>query len=76
MKCVICRHGETYDGFATVTLERDGLTQVVKKVPARVCDNCGEQYIDDTVAVELFKITEAAANSGAEVDVRHYLKAA
>lgn len=59
-----------------MTLECDGLTQVIKKVPARVCDNCGEQYIDGTVAVELFKITETAANSGAEVDVRHYLKAA
>ena len=39
MKCVICKHGKTSNGFATVTLERDGLTLVVKKVPARVCQN-------------------------------------
>ncbi len=76
MKCVICKYGETVEGFATVTLECGGLTQVVKKVPARVCQNCGEQYIDDTVAGELFSIADAAAKSGAEVDVRHYLKAA
>lgn len=76
MKCVICKHGETAEGFATVTLECGGLTQVVKKVPAMVCQNCGEQYIDDAVAGELFSIADTAAKSGAEVDVRHYLKAA
>lgn len=76
MKCVICKHGETADGFATVTLERDGLTFVVKKVPARVCQNCGEEYIDDAVAEELFATAADAVRSGAEFDVRHYLKAA
>jgi YgiT-type zinc finger domain-containing protein len=76
MKCVICKHGETADGVATVTLERDGLTLVVKKVPARVCQNCGEEYVDDAVASELFSTASVAARGGAEFDVRHYLKAA
>lgn len=76
MKCVICKHGETADGFATVTIERDGLTLVVKKVPARVCQNCGEEYVDDAVASELFNTAATTAKSGAEFDVRHYLKAA
>jgi YgiT-type zinc finger domain-containing protein len=76
MKCVICKHGETADGFATVTLERAGLTLVVKNVPARVCQNCGEEYIDDVIASQLIKTAEESAKSGAEVDVRHYLKAA
>jgi YgiT-type zinc finger domain-containing protein len=76
MKCIICKHGETVDGFATVTLEHDGLTLVVKKVSARVCQNCGEENIDDTVAGQLFKAAEQATKSGAEVAVRHYLKAA
>lgn len=76
MKCVICKNGETIDGFATVTLERGSLTLVVKHVPARVCQNCGEEYVDEAVASELFVTAEAAARSGAEVDVRHYLKAA
>ncbi len=76
MKCVICKHGETADGFATVTLERDGATLVVKRVPARVCQNCGEEYVDDAVASQLFKTVGNAARNGTEVDVRHYLKAA
>jgi YgiT-type zinc finger domain-containing protein len=76
MKCVICKLGETEYGTATVTLERDGLTLVVKKVPARVCRNCGEEYIDEVVAEQLFKTVEEVAGSGAEVDVRHYRIAA
>ena len=42
MKCVVCKSGETHEGTTTVTLERDGLTLVMKEVPAEICDNCGE----------------------------------
>ena len=45
MKCVVCKMADTQVGVATVTLERDGLTLVVKGVPAQVCSNCGEQYV-------------------------------
>jgi YgiT-type zinc finger domain-containing protein len=76
MKCVVCRHGETIDGFATVTIERDALTFVVKQVPARVCSNCGEEFVDESIAAELFKSAGEISKSGAELDVRHYLKAA
>ncbi len=76
MKCVICKHGETIDSSATVTIERGALTFVVKKVPARVCSNCGEEYVDEQIASELFKAATEVAKSGAELDVRHYLKAA
>jgi YgiT-type zinc finger domain-containing protein len=41
MMCVICKTGETHPGVATVTLEREGATVVIKGVPARVCKNCG-----------------------------------
>lgn len=76
MKCVICKHGETIDSSSTVTIESGALTFVVKKVPARVCANCGEGYVDENVAEELFKTAGEVARSGAEIDVRHYLKAA
>lgn len=47
MRCVICRQGETRPGTATLVLERDGLTLVLKNVPAEVCENCGEEYVDE-----------------------------
>ena len=72
MKCVVCKQDETKPGKATVTLERDGLTLVVKGVPARVCRNCGEEYIDEEVVSELLKTAEEEAAEGTQVDVREY----
>ncbi len=42
MTCVICKFGDTSSGHATVTLERDGTTVIVKDVPADICEDCGE----------------------------------
>ena len=72
MKRVICKHGEVSSGFATVTLERDGLTMVVKHVPAKVCDSCGEEYRDEEIASKLSRPAVEMIRSGAQVDVREY----
>jgi YgiT-type zinc finger domain-containing protein len=72
VKCLICKQDETQPGVTTVTLERDGLTLVVKSVPAQVCPNCGEAYVDEQVAADLLRIAEEMAVAGAQVDVRYY----
>ncbi len=72
MRCVICKHAETAPGTTTVTLERDGFTYVIKNVPAQVCPNCDEAYVDETVTGELLKSAEQIAHSGAMVDIRQY----
>jgi YgiT-type zinc finger domain-containing protein len=74
MKGIICWHGETRPGTTTVTLERGALTLVVKQVPARVCDTCGEQYIEieEEAATRLLQTVEEAASAGVLVDVRAY----
>lgn len=75
MKCVICKTGDTRPGTATVTLERDGATVVIKGVPARVCGTCGEEYVEEGVTARLLKTAEEAARSGVQVDVRTYAAA-
>ena len=72
MKCVICKNGQTKPGRATVTLERKETTLVVKNVPAKVCANCGEEYVDDKAASRLLKTAEEVAQRGVQVDVRSY----
>ncbi len=76
MKCVICKQANVEPGTATVTLERGGMTLVVKHVLARVCPNCGEEYVDEAAAVKLMETAEQAAQSGVQVDVREYASAA
>lgn len=46
---------------------------VVKGVPARVCDNCGEEYIDEEITDELLKFAEEALSRGVEIDVSQYV---
>lgn len=75
MKCVICKHGETRLGKTTLTLTRDALTLVVKHVPAQVCDNCGEAFVDEATTARLLQAAEEAAEAGVQVEVREYVAA-
>lgn len=75
MNCFTCKQGRTMPGKTTVTLERDGLTLVIKNVPADVCENCGEEYIDEEITKRLLNIAEDAARSGVQVDIRSYIAA-
>lgn len=75
MTCVICRSGETQAGTTTVTLERGGITLVVKAVPAQVRENCGEMYIDEDVASRLLALVDQAVDAGVQVDIRAYTAA-
>ena len=72
MKCMICKHGETIDGFTTITLEKNGATIVFQKVPALVCDNCGEKYVDGKITTSLLEEVNATIARGAKVDIREF----
>ncbi len=75
MKCIVCKHGETRPGKATVTLERGGATLIIKDVPAEVCTNCREEYVDEKITARLLKTAEEAVKAGVKVDVREYVAA-
>lgn len=72
MKCPICKHGNTHAGVASITLERGHTTVMFKRVPAQVCENCGEIYHDAKVTNSLLKQADQAAKGGVEIDVRRY----
>jgi YgiT-type zinc finger domain-containing protein len=72
MKCLICKHGNTHAGVASITLERDNTTVMFKRVPAEICDNCGEVYHDANVTRSLLQQADLAAKGGVEIDVRRY----
>lgn len=72
MRCPICRQGETNLGTTTVTLERDHLTFVAKDVPAMVCADCGEAYVDAATTEQVLRMADEAAASGVQVDIRAF----
>ena len=72
MKCVVCKLGETRPGQTTVTLERQGAALVVRSVPAQVCENCGEAYVEAAVTRRLLEAAQEALRPGVEVDIREF----
>ena len=73
MNCVICKHGETKPGLVTVTLERGESIIIIKKVPAEICNNCGEYYLSDRITEKILDRAEIAARNGAEVEIMRYV---
>ena len=75
MKCFICKKGETEPGKVTVTLERGGTTLIIRNVPAEVCLNCGEEYVDEATTSKILRDAEKTAQAGTLVDIREYIAA-
>ena len=72
MQCQVCRNGHMEKGLTTITLERDGSVLVFKQAPAFICDNCGEEYVEDEITQQLMQQAEATLAHGAQFDVRQY----
>lgn len=60
MRCVECKVGETVIGTTSLTYTRPGskLQVSVSGVPADVCSHCGEAYLSEEVAQEIFELVD------------------
>jgi YgiT-type zinc finger domain-containing protein len=72
MKCVICKEGDTAPGTVTVSLQRGDTVVIIREVPAAICQNCGEYYLDEDVATTVFRQGEDAVQRHAEVEILRY----
>ena len=72
MNCPICKYGKMKDGLTQVVLTRDNATVIFRNVPALVCDDCGEYYLDDTTAAELYEKAEKCFSTGQEIAIFDY----
>ena len=75
MTCLACKHGTLKPGHTTVTLERGATTMVIQGVPADVCDTCGEDYLEASVATGLEAVLRQATESGVRFELRAYAAA-
>jgi YgiT-type zinc finger domain-containing protein len=72
MKCVLCKHGTTYTGTVNVTLERDNCIIVLKDVPADICENCGEYYLNQNTTAAVLDRAEKSIYRNAEVEILRF----
>lgn len=72
MNCVICKsHLEKKEVNHIVDLGESGII-IVKNVPANVCTQCGEYYLDTGTAIKLENIIEEIRKNKAEVLIIKY----
>jgi YgiT-type zinc finger domain-containing protein len=72
MKCVLCKHGITYIGNVTITLERDNCIIILKGVPAEICENCGEYYLSQNTTKSVLTRAERVVDGNAEIEILRF----
>jgi hypothetical protein len=45
---------------------------VIRHVPAHVCENCGEVYLESEASKQVMEIGQAAAAAGTVVQIQEY----
>jgi YgiT-type zinc finger domain-containing protein len=58
--------------MTTVTLTHGQTTVAIKDVPAEICENCSEYYLDEEVTEKVQALVERAALHGVEIEVLRY----
>jgi YgiT-type zinc finger domain-containing protein len=69
---MMCKHGETEPGRVPVTFHRGDTLVIIKQVPAEVCRQCGEYYVDNTTTARVLAMAEEAVKRHAEVEILRY----
>jgi YgiT-type zinc finger domain-containing protein len=67
--CPVCHGGHIQPGTTTFTVELGFGIVVVRDVPAQVCDLCGTDWLEDSVAEKLELIIEQARRNQPVVEV-------
>lgn len=45
---------------------------IIKDVPAEICDNCGEYYLDEKTTDQVLRMAEEAAQKNSEVEILRF----
>jgi YgiT-type zinc finger domain-containing protein len=53
MKCLVCKNTKMKRGTTMLPIERGSALLLITDIPAQICSNCGEPYIDEAVAQEV-----------------------
>lgn len=53
MKCLVCKHNRFKKGSTVLPIERGKSILLITDIPARVCENCGETYVDEEIAQDV-----------------------
>lgn len=55
-----------------MTLQRDESVLVIRDVPAEICEDCGEYYLDEVTARRVYADAEQGFIRHVEVEIQRY----
>lgn len=71
MNCIFCKANLTEGKVNHIVDFKDGII-IIKNVPANICKQCGEYYLDTKIALKLESIVEKVKKNKAEVFIVNY----
>lgn len=67
-KCPMCS-GQVQPGTTTFSIDLQSGVVVVRNVPAHICQQCGEEWLDDEQSVKLEKIVARAREENFQLEM-------
>ena len=71
MNCALCK-GSLKKGMVNHIIDLGDGIIIIKNVPANVCNQCGEYYVDTETAIKLEEIIQELRKNKAEVLIINY----
>ena len=71
MNCVICK-GDFIEGLVNHIVDINNHIIIIKNVPALICSQCGDYFIDDKVARVLESLIDSVLESITEISILNY----
>ena len=56
MICLVCKHRKMEQGTTILPIERDNEILLITDIPAQVCINCGETYLEENTSIGVQKL--------------------
>jgi YgiT-type zinc finger domain-containing protein len=63
---------DTKEGYVNYPVDRDQQFLLIKNVPAHICNQCGEYFLDDDVFKTIEKIIEKTKDSNVEIEILRF----
>ena len=76
MMCMYCKGKGFIESTTTHVVNFDNCLIIIKNVPCKECDQCGETFYSMSVATRLDEIVSAAKKLAQEISVIDYQQAA
>ena len=76
MKCTSCKNGDMKESTTNYFTELNNCYVIIENVPCLKCDQCGEEYINASVAEKIDDILDSLEKIASKIFILDYTKAA